>query len=494
MTRKKPLFYSAMLLTAVNLALRMAGTVFQVYLSRKIGPEGIGLLQLTMSVGSLTLIAGIGGIRTAAMYLTAEELGRKRPWGLRGVLSGCGTYSILCSLGVGTVLYLFAPKIAESWIGNGAVAPALRLFSCFLPINCLCALMTGFFTGQNRIGTLAVVEVAEQLFSMTVTLVCLHFWAGSDAGRACRCVILGSAMGSCLTLLMLTALTVRQHIPKGKCTPMGRRVLQSAGPLALADTAKSGISTLEHMLVPKRLALAVANPLAVFGIVTGMVFPVLMFPACILFGLSELLIPEMARCHCAGEDKRIRYLLHKSLRAALLYGLLCGGWLFLSADGLCLRLYGNSQAGTLLRWFAPLAPMLYCDTITDAMTKGLGQQKWAMAINIFTSALDVALLFFLLPVFGVQGYFASFLITHVINFFLSIRRLLEITGEKIEVRHPLCAILCAAGALWACSHIDGIAACLGFPAILFPLLLLTGTLRRTDLLWFRRLLRPATVR
>ena len=273
MTRKKPLFYSAMLLTAVNLALRMAGTVFQVYLSRKIGPEGIGLLQLTMSVGSLALIAGIGGIRTAAMYLTAEELGRKRPWGLRGVLSGCGTYSILCSLGVGTVLYLFAPKIAESWIGNGAVAPALRLFSCFLPINCLCALMTGFFTGQNRIGTLAVVEVAEQLFSMTVTLVCLHFWAGSDAGRACRCVILGSAMGSCLTLLMLTALTVRQHIPKGKCTPMGRRVLQSAGPLALADTAKSGISTLEHMLVPKRLALAVANPLAVFGIVTGMVFP-----------------------------------------------------------------------------------------------------------------------------------------------------------------------------------------------------------------------------
>ena len=181
-----------MLLTAVNLALRMAGTVFQVYLSRKIGPEGIGLLQLTMSVGSLAMIAGIGGIRTAAMYLTAEELGRKRPWGLRSVLSGCAVYSILCSLGVSVVLYLLAPKIAASWIGNSAVISALRLFSCFLPASCLCALMTGFFTGQNRIGTLAVVEVIEQLFSMTVTMVCLHFWAGRDSGRACRCVILGS--------------------------------------------------------------------------------------------------------------------------------------------------------------------------------------------------------------------------------------------------------------------------------------------------------------
>ena len=487
MARKKPLFYSAMLLTAVNLALRMAGTVFQVYLSRKIGPEGIGLLQLTMSVGSLAMIAGIGGIRTAAMYLTAEELGRKRPWGLRSVLSGCAVYSILCSLGVSVVLYLLAPKIAASWIGNSAVTSALRLFSCFLPASCLCALMTGFFTGQNRIGTLAIVEVIEQLFSMTVTMVCLHFWAGRDSGRACRCVILGSAMGSCLTLLVLTLLTLLRRVPRGRREPMSRRVLQAAGPLALADTAKSGISTLEHMLVPKRLALAVSNPLALFGIVTGMVFPVLMFPACILFGLSELLIPEMARCHCAGEEKRIRYLLHRSLRVAMLYGLLWGGWLFLAADVLCLRLYKNSQAGILLRWFALLAPMLYCDAVTDAMTKGLGQQKWAMAINIFTNALDVALLFFLLPVFGIRGYYASFLITHVINFILSMQRLLAITGEKIDLRFAFAAIFCAAGTLWVCVYAGGIAGCGLYALALFAALLLTGTLRRADLRWFRRL-------
>ena len=43
-----------------------------------------------------------------------------------------------------------------------------------------------------------------------------------------------------------------------------------------------------------------ASPLAAFGTVTGMVFPVLMFPACILFGLAELLIPELARCAAGG--------------------------------------------------------------------------------------------------------------------------------------------------------------------------------------------------
>ena len=487
MSGKKPLFYSAMLLTAVNLMLRVAGTLFGVYLSRKIGPEGMGLLQLTMSVGSLALIAGIGGIRTAAMYLTAEELGRRRPQGLRSVLSGCMVYSLGCSLGIGGLLYALAPQIAERWIGNPAVTDCLRLFSCFLPVSCLCALMTGFFTGQNRVGTLAAVEIGEQLLSMSVTMVCLHFWAGSSAGRACKAVIFGSAMGACLTLTVLLILYLLQHNPKGMKIPMGRRVLMAAGPLALADTAKSGISTLENLLVPKRLSLAVSNPLALFGVITGMVFPVLMFPACILFGLSELLIPEMARCHCAGQEPRIRYLLHRSLRLTLLYGLLFGGLLFLLSQELCLALYKNGDAGAVLRLFAPLAPMLYCDAITDAITKGLGQQKWAMRFNIFTSILDVAMLFFLLPVYGMRGYFWSFLISHAINFFLSIRHLLRFTGEKIAWRFAVPSLLCAAGSLYAASLVPARMGSLCYLILFLGGLYLTGTVGGREFRWFRRL-------
>ena len=59
MQKKLPIFYSALMLTAVNLLLRFAGTSFQVYLSGRIGAAGIGLLQLVMSVGGLAMTAGI---------------------------------------------------------------------------------------------------------------------------------------------------------------------------------------------------------------------------------------------------------------------------------------------------------------------------------------------------------------------------------------------------------------------------------------------------
>ena len=86
-----------MLLTTVNLVLRLVSTAFQVYLSGRIGAAGIGLLQLVLSVGGLALTAGMAGIRTATMYLTAEELGKRRPENIRWVLSSCMRYSLLCS-------------------------------------------------------------------------------------------------------------------------------------------------------------------------------------------------------------------------------------------------------------------------------------------------------------------------------------------------------------------------------------------------------------
>ena len=89
MAKRLPIFYSALLLTGVNLLLRLVGTSFQVYLSSRIGAEGIGLLQLVLSVGSMAMVAGMGGIRTATMYLTAEEIGKRRPQNVTWVISGC---------------------------------------------------------------------------------------------------------------------------------------------------------------------------------------------------------------------------------------------------------------------------------------------------------------------------------------------------------------------------------------------------------------------
>lgn len=479
------------MLTAVNLLLRFVSTSFQVYVSGRIGASGVGLLQLVMSVGALALTAGIAGIRTATMYLTAEELGRRKPENVIWILSGCFLYSVLCSSVLALGLYAFAPLLAEHWIGNIACTDAIRLYAGFLPVNCLCGVMIGYFTAASRIGTLAAIEVAEQLCSMALTTASLTLWAGSDPVKACQCVIFGSGCGGCFTLCALAFLRLREHAPVGRRIPVRQRLLQTAVPLALADDLKSGISTAENLMVPKRLSLyqGVTDPLAAFGTVCGMVFPVLMFPAAILFGLAELLIPELARCAASGSRQRIQYLAKRSLRVCLLYGCLCSGLMCLLAQPLCLSLYGSPEAGDYLRRFSFLVPMLYCDAITDAMTKGLGQQKICVRYNILTSGLDVLFLYLLLPRWGMDGYFFSFLVTHLLNFILSLRRLLKIAGNVVCFKTAaltLGATLAAILAGLPVASVPGrICAYLLVFACLLSLLRIVG---KEDLHWIRGLL------
>lgn len=492
MSRRIPIFYSALMLTGVNLLLRFVGTSFQVYLSGSIGPAGIGLVQLVMSVGALAMVAGIGGIRTATMYLTAEELGQKRSQNVVWILSGSMLYSLLFSFTVAALLYVYAPEIAVYWIRDARTVGALRLYSGFLPSICLCSVMTGYFTAANRITTLAGIEVAEQLFSMAITLCALHFWAGTDPVRASQCVILGSSLGACFTLGCLVILRILEKPEKGPRIPVRRRLQQTALPLAVADDLRTGISTVENLMVPARLSLckAVDSPLAAFGMINGMVFPVLMFPACIIYALAELLIPELARCKAAGGVTRVSYLVRRSLKVTLLYSLFFAGGMFLLAETLCIALYGDREAGMVLRQYACLIPMLYCDAITDAMIKGLGQQKISVRYNIITNILDVVLLYLLLPVYGIKGYFFSFVVTHLLNFLLSYRRLLRITQLSIPWHVPGFTVICAVFSVYITSHAKSVPFQIAlYPVVLISALIAIGVLGREDLQWLTALIR-----
>jgi stage V sporulation protein B len=152
-------------------------------------------------------------------------------------------------------------------------------------------------------------------------------------------------------------------------------------------------------------------------------------------------------------------------------------------------LYQNPDAGTWLRRFSLMVPMLYCDAITDAMTKGLGQQKACVRYNIITSSMDVVLLFILLPRYGMGGYFISFLVTHALNFFLSLRKVLQIGGVRISGFFVPMTFACAAFAIFGGRCFTGtLRRSAAFLGLFFVLCFYAGVLNRGDIRWLRNLI------
>lgn len=503
MRRTGTMFYSALLLTGANLALRMVSMGFQVYLSGQIGAAGIGLLQLVLSVSMLAMTAGMGGIRTSAMYLTAEEVGSGRWQGVRRVLSACFLYSFLFSTAVALLVWFCAPLVAEAWIGDLRTLAALRIFAAFLPVVCLGGVMTGYFTAAGRIRELVAVEILEQVVSMAVTVLLLSHWASGDPGRACCAVVGGSSAASLVTLLSLLFLRSREtnRLPDRQEAPVPVARAAAAGGPAFGPGRRFAHGDFHSRKSDRPPASGSLSPVGRTpgGIRRGMRHGL---PHSHVPG-SHFVLPGRApgagavpvRRRWAAEANCLSH--RRSLRVALLYGLAAGGILFTASEALGMVLFGNPLVGRQLRRFALLAPMLYVDAVTDANVKGMGQQVACVRYNTVTSFLDVVFLWLLLPRFGLDGYYLSFLVTHALNFGLSFFRLRKVTGFRPQLSVVLRALGAASLSLWVASLLPKVGGwsgvlflAAGFCSVFFLLLVLLGVVGREDLRWIRGLVRP----
>ena len=430
------------LLTAANLLMRGVSMLFQVYLTARVGAAGVGLLQLILSVNLFAVTLGTSGLRVAALYLSAEAYGLRRYGGVRQAMVWCLTAGLLLSALVGGAMMAFAEPLALSVVGDLRAVLSLRLLGLTLPLSCLSMILSGCFTACGQVRTLVAVEVGDKAATVVLTMLLLQQGVAGDLAHACAAIVGGNALAAVGSVAVLLGL-LRRWLGKldggGAMPDMGRRLLGIAGPVAVSDYLRSGLGTLEQFLIPwglSRFGGSHTQAMADYGVIHGMVFPVLMFPCTVLYAVADVLVPELARCRAEENQRRIRHVAGRCLRQGFLYAAAVAALLWLLAMPLGQLLYRSDDAGRYLRLFAPAVVMLYLDCLVDGMHKGLGQQVYTVRVNTLTSILDVALLYLLLPRWGIAGYYVSFWVSHGVNFYLSIRRLGKLAGPLTGGRRP----------------------------------------------------------
>ena len=222
-------------------------------------------------------------------------------------------------------------------------------------------------------------------------------------------------------------------------------------PTAATAWCRSGLSTAKHLLIPFCLGLGQASregALASYAVLHGMALPVILFPAAPLASFAALLVPEVARSAAAGKQQEVEKAATTALSGTLYLSFAAATVLFLLAHPLSYTLYGSAQAGRYIRMLAPLIPIMYMDSATDAILKGLGKQVYCMVVNIGDAALCILFVLLLLPPFGADGYIAVICITEIYNFLFSFGKLTKLVRlpGRLWARSVFCllwSILCA---------------------------------------------------
>ena len=430
MALRKKLIYNTALLTGSSLLMNCIGMAFQIWLVGRIGTTGIGLYQLVCAVTSLCATVAISGIRFACTRLVSEELGLENSAGIRGAMRRCTAYGLFFGLASAAILWLLAEPIGFLWVGDARTVLSLQISAFSMPCIALCSAFSGYFTAVGRVWKPTLVHLAEQLAGIALVALFLEMSPEGDIEKSCAAVTAGRLSADVLSLLLMAVVYAADRRSyysgdEGGLRLTGR-MLKIALPLAVSAYARSALSTLQHLLVPRGLKAAgysADGALSGYGVIQGMVLPVILFPSCIMSAIAELIIPELTEAQVRGDQAGIRQTVASLFRMSLLFSSAVALFLFLFADMLGYVIYNSGEAGYYIRLLSPLVPIMYTDMTVDGCLKGLGQQVWSMGINILDALTGLLLVWWLLPRYALSAYIGIIYFGEGFNFILSVFRL-----------------------------------------------------------------------
>ena len=461
MTDAKKLFYNTLMLTLTAFIMRTVSVSFNVYLTNKIGAQGIGLFELINAVYATAVTFSVAGIRLASMRLVADSmaLGRSNQ---RCIMNRCLLYGFLCGAFIGGILYIGGNRIAASWIGNPQTGICLKILSVSLPFVSMSAALNGYFTSAGKIMRYTFVQLLEQIFKIAVTVVLLNYASNKGMREACAAIVGGISLAEMFSLTCSFSLYRIASLKEKEKHKNGiwKSLFRIALPDAVGSQMRSVLTTVEHLLIPKGLAKAggsTQQAISTYGVIHGMSLPIVLYPSALLSSLSGLLVPEISSHYVSGRYKRIHYMIKRVIHLSLLFSIGTAGIMYYSADYLSVAFYGDNQAGFYIRVIAPLIPVMYMDMSVDGILKGLDQQMSYMKYNIIDATSCVVLVYFLVPIMSVKGYIFVIYISELINFVLSFRRLCVVSEVSVELFKdiiiPLLSVISSCLCVWFFNNI-----------------------------------------
>ncbi len=508
--RAREVFLSGVILSVSAFVMRSVSVAFNVYVSDRIGAEGMGLLTLIMSVYSLALTFAVSGISLAATRLTAEAAGSGRRGDIRAAMCRCLVYSVTFGIAAAAVVLLGAEYIGGVWLGDARSIRALRVLGISMPFISVSASMNGYFTALRKVIKTSAAQFFEQGVRIAVTVVLFTLFLHKGTEYACIAVIAGQTVAEIVSFLLTLTLYLIDSRKLGGVPPENRekrkltkKLLRIALPVAFSAYIRTGLVTLEHLLIPrglKKFGATGKDSLATYGTLQGMVLPVILFPTAFLSSFNLLLVPELAEASARGEKRHITYIISRVMKFTMLFSLGVSAVMICFSSELGIVIYSSREAANYIKIVAPLAPIMFLDSAVDSMLKGLDEQLYNMRINIIDAAVSALLVYVLCPRIGIMGYIVTIFASEIFNLACSFVRLLNTTGFEVRVgewfiRPLVCAIASCVftrGLLEVSNGISFTAASLTLHIVLallmyLLLLLVTGTLSRDDCAWLKKL-------
>ena len=440
------------ILTITNLLMKFAVLIFNIYISNQIGAEAVGVFSLVMTVYLFFITVATSGLNIAVTVIVSEKFAiNKEKTGIKAIRT-CIFFSLLLGITASILILLFSNFITTNCLHNMVSSKPLFYIAIGLPFIAMSSCISSYFTSVRKAYKNAITQIFEFTIKMIATIILLKINITKGVEYICIALIIADVISEiCSFTLIFILYIIDIKLKKlNDVRSFGQKlnILKIAFPVAFTSYIRSGLSTLKQLIIPTQLeksGLSCSNALSKYGIINGMVMPIVTFPTVLIYSYSMLLIPEFSTYVAQKNYKAINYISNKIFKFTCAFSVcICSIFLFFSNE-LGLVIYNNLESGYYFKLLAPLVFFIYMDNIIDSILKGLNKQFGVMCCNILDLSITTCFIYFLLPIYGINGYIISIFISELLNFSVSLFQMIKYSKLKINlidwVIVPLCCSL-----------------------------------------------------
>jgi len=435
--KSKLFLINGAILTSTSLLMKFAALIFNIYISNQIGSEAVGVFSLVMAVYLFFITVATSGLNIAVTVIVSEKFALNKNQQAIKAIRTCIFFSLLLGIAAGGLILLFSNFITSKCLHNMVSSGPLFYIAIGLPFIAMSSCISSYFATIRKAYKNAISQVFEFTIKMFATIILLKINISNGVEAICISLILADVISEiCSFTLIFILYIIDIKLKKLEdIRSFGQRIniLKIAFPVAVTSYIRSGLSTLKQLIIPTQLeksGISCSRALSQYGMINGMVLPVITFPTVFTDSYSMLLIPEFSTYLAQKNYKAINYIANKIFKITCAFTMCICSIFFIFSNDLGLAIYNNIEIGYYFKIFTPFIFFMYMDHIIDCILKGLNKQFGVMCCNILDLSITTCFIYFLLPVLGIKGYVLSIFFSEVLNFSISLFQLFKYSGIK----------------------------------------------------------------
>ena len=413
-------------LSGSHFLVRVIGFAMRIWLSRELGAQAMGLVELAQSAQMLLITPVVSGLPAAVSRMCAKaEPGRQ----VRVLRCSMGL-ALAFSLPLTLAAFALRTPLAL-WLGDIRTLPALLAYLPCIPVLGVSCALNGYYYGTGRPVPPAVSEILEQIIRLLLTIRLVSGMRGWPVMLRAAAPAAASMIGETTALLLMLLIAARVLLSaqaEGSRRIVLREMIALALPLTGMRLVSSLMRTVQSVLIPARLqgaGLTAAGALEKLGMLNGMMMPVLMLPSFVTCSLSMVAAPELTRRQ--AQQRPQKRLVLRLLLAALLIGLLAMAAVWLFAPLFSQTLYRQPELLPLLQRCCALVPVMALSQVASGLMNGLGLQGTSLRIALLSNLLSILTMYVLAaqPALRLWGVIIAFAAAQSVTLALSLRALMK---------------------------------------------------------------------